>query len=38
MLIAERVKHVNHVKGLLFSRASPVTSRCAAIDANGSTS
>ena len=38
VLIAERVKHVNRVKGLLFPKASPVTSRCAAIGANGSTS
>ena len=35
MLIAEQVKHVNRIKGLLFSRASPVTSRCGVIDANG---
>ena len=31
VLIAEQVKHVNRVKGLLFPKASPVTSHCAAI-------
>ena len=38
VLTNERVLHVNRIKGLLFPRAYPGTSRCAAIDGNGSTS
>lgn len=38
VLIAGRVKHVNRVKGLLFSQGICAISRCGAIDANGSTS
>jgi len=34
----ERVQHVNRIKGLLFGKAYPATSRCAAIDGNSSTS
>ena len=38
VLIAERVKHVIASRDCCFPKASPVTSRCAAIGANGSTS
>ena len=35
VLTAERVLHVNRIKGLLFARACPDTSRCAVIGASG---
>jgi len=38
VLTNERVQHVNRIKGLLFGKAYPATSRCAAIDGNSSTS
>jgi len=37
VLIAERVSHVNRIKGLLFCQACPDTSRCVAIVGDDST-